>query len=58
MGSSHSAGYGGSTQVTVTEGNTSAPTYVVLSAGLSGEVAYSEWFKVLTTPLNRSLFAR
>ena len=40
-GSSHSAGYGGSTQVTVTEGNTSAPTYVVLSAGLSGEVAYS-----------------
>ena len=39
--SNHSAGYGGSTQVIVPEGNTTAPTYRVLSAGLSGDIAYS-----------------
>ena len=37
---SHSAGYGGSTEVSIPEGNFTAPTYRVLSAGLSGEVAY------------------
>ena len=39
--SNHSAGYGGSTQVTIPEGNTTAPTYRVLSTGLSGDIAYS-----------------
>ena len=37
---SHSAGYGGSTEVSIPEGNFTSPTYRVLSAGLSGEVAY------------------
>ena len=37
---SHSAGYGGSTEISIPEGNFTAPTYRVLSAGLSGEVAY------------------
>ena len=39
--SNHSAGYGGSTQVTIPEGNTTAPTYRVLSTGLPGDIAYS-----------------